>query len=126
MDLLNATIPLSLKELLINFSELEDTTNQIEIALIHAVFIKTQNETMEIKDIFDSIWLKIVAIISYIVILLCSGLMLAFTEYERLYHGHFRTLINQLLSNLYVTVCKHILFFCFFLLFSAIVSIQYL
>ena len=100
MDLLNSTI----KELLVKSDDLEVETNQTEIDFIQAVFVETHDgEVME--DIFDSIWFKIVAIVCYIVILLSSGLMLAFAEYEKLYHGHFRTLTNQLLSNLYVIVC---------------------
>ena len=42
MDLLNITIPLSIKELLINFNEVEVTRNETEIELIHAVFIEIQ------------------------------------------------------------------------------------
>ena len=60
-----------------------------------------------IQDPYDSIWLKIIAILSYFICLLASAVMLSFIKYENEYHGNFRTVINQLLSNLYAMVSKH-------------------
>ena len=57
-----------------------------------------------LQDPYDSIWLKIVAILSYFIGLTNSALMLAFINYENRHHGNFRTVINQLLSNLYAMV----------------------
>ena len=57
-----------------------------------------------LQDPFDSIWLKAIAILSYFVCLLASAIMLAFIRYENDHHGNFRTVINQLLSNLYAMV----------------------
>ena len=57
-----------------------------------------------LKDPYDSIWLKIVAVLSYFIGLTNSAIMLAFINYENGHHGNFRTVINQLLSNLYVMV----------------------
>ena len=57
-----------------------------------------------LQDPFDSIWLKIVAVLSYFIGLTNSAIMLAFINYENGHHGNFRTVINQLLSNLYVMV----------------------
>ena len=57
-----------------------------------------------LQDPFDSIWLKIVAVLSYFIGLTNSAIMLAFINYENGHHGNFRTVINQLLSNLYATV----------------------
>ena len=57
-----------------------------------------------LKDPFDSIWLKVIAILSYLICLLASAIMLAFIRYENEHHGNFRTVINQLLSNLYAMV----------------------
>ena len=57
-----------------------------------------------LQDPHDSIWLKIVAILSYFIGLTNSAIMLAFIKYENEYHGNFRTVINQLLSNLYAMV----------------------
>ena len=54
------------------------------------------------NDPFDSIGLKIVTIIVYAVVIFASLIMLAFVDQEtRGFFGHFRTLINQLLSYLY-------------------------
>ena len=57
-----------------------------------------------LQDPFDSIWLKIVAVLSYFIGLTNSAIMLAFINYENGHHGNFRTVINQLLSNLYASV----------------------
>ena len=57
-----------------------------------------------VQDPFDSIWLKVIAILSYFICLLASAIMLAFIRYENEHHGNFRTVINQLLSNLYAMV----------------------
>ena len=57
-----------------------------------------------LQDPFDSIWLKVIAILSYFICLLASAIMLAFIRYENEHHGNFRTVINQLLSNLYAMV----------------------
>ena len=57
-----------------------------------------------LKDPYDSIWLKIVAVLSYFIGLTNSAIMLAFINYENGHHGNFRTVINQLLSNLYASV----------------------
>ena len=54
------------------------------------------------NDPFDSIGLKIVTVIVYAVEIFASLIMLAFVDHEtRGFFGHFRTLINQLLSYLY-------------------------
>jgi hypothetical protein len=49
-----------------------------------------------VQDPFDSIWLKVIAILSYFICLLASAIMLAFIRYENEHHGNFRTVINQL------------------------------
>ena len=61
-------------------------------------------EQILLQDPYDSIWLKIVAILSYFIGLTNSAIMLAFINYENGHHGNFRTVINQLLSNLYAMV----------------------
>ena len=72
-------------------------------------------------DPYDSIWLKISTIIFYIVEVVASIIMLAFVAYETGGNaGHYRTLINQLLSCLYGGVRLNFtiitfLFFCIFL-----------
>ena len=53
---------------------------------------------------YDSIWLKIIAVLSYFIGLTNSAIMLAFINYENGHHGNFRTVINQLLSNVYASV----------------------
>ena len=57
-----------------------------------------------LRDPYDSVWLKILAIFSYYIGLVSSTIMVAFITYENGHHGNFRTVINQLLSNLYVMV----------------------
>ena len=61
-------------------------------------------QQLMLQDPYDSIWLKIVAILSYFIGLTNSALMLAFINYENEHHGNFRTVIIQLLSNLYAMV----------------------
>ena len=56
------------------------------------------------QDPFDSVWLKVIAILSYSIGLVNSRIMLVFIKYEHGHHGNFRTVINQLLSNLYSMV----------------------
>ena len=57
-----------------------------------------------LQDPYYSIWLRISAILSYFIGLTNSAIMLAFINYENGHHGNFRTVINQLLSNLYASV----------------------
>ena len=57
-----------------------------------------------LQDPYDSVWLKFIAILSYSIGLVTSAIMLAFINYEKGHHGNFRTVINQLLSNLYSMV----------------------
>ena len=68
---------------------------------------KYLEQQLLIQDPYDSIWLKIVAILSYFIGLVSSAIMLAFINYETGHHGNFRTVINQLLSNLYAMVSLH-------------------
>ena len=57
-----------------------------------------------LQDPYDSVWLKIMAIVFYFIGLFASIIMLAFINYENGHHGNFRSVINQLLSNLYAMV----------------------
>ena len=53
-------------------------------------------------DPYDSIWLKLLTVILYAIEIFASLVMLTFVNYESAgYFGHYRTLINQLLSHLY-------------------------
>ena len=53
-------------------------------------------------DPYDSIWLKLTTILVYCVEVLASIVMVAFVAFETQgFAGHYRTLINQLLSYLY-------------------------
>ena len=53
-------------------------------------------------DPYDSIWLKLLSVIIYTMEILGSIVMVAFVNYETAgLFGHYRTLINQLLSHLY-------------------------
>ena len=57
-----------------------------------------------LQDPYDSVWLKIMAILFYFIGILASVIMLAFIKYETEHHGNFRSVINQLLSNMYAMV----------------------
>ena len=61
-------------------------------------------EHLFLQDPYDSVWLKFIAILLYFICLLASAIMLAFVKYENGHHGNFRTVINQLQSNLYFMV----------------------
>ena len=53
-------------------------------------------------DPYDSTWLKLITILVYIVEVIASMVMVAFVAFETQgLAGHYRTLINQLLSYLY-------------------------
>ena len=65
---------------------------------------KDLEQPVLLQDPYDSVWMKFIAILSYFICLLASAIMLAFIKYEHGYHGNFRTVINQLLSNLYAMV----------------------
>ena len=61
-------------------------------------------DPIQIQDPFESVWMKFIAILSYFIGLVNSRIMLVFIKYENGHHGNFRTVINQLLSNLYSMV----------------------
>ena len=62
-----------------------------------------ENEGVGFVDPYDSVWLKIATIIVYKLEILSSLVIFAFIEFEK-HYGHYRTLINQLLSILYGVV----------------------
>ena len=62
-----------------------------------------EKEKIEFIDPYNSIWLKLITVLVYIVELLSSGVCYAFVIYEQDY-GHYRTLINQLIGYLYKVV----------------------
>ena len=80
------------------FCLLENWTQNISMSEVDS------EQQLLLQDPHDSIWLKIVAILSYFIGLTNSAIMLAFINYENEYHGNFRTVINQLISNLYAMV----------------------
>ena len=62
-------------------------------------------EILEWVDPFDSIFLKLLTFIIYIIEVLASAILLTFVMYETSgYAGHYRTVINQLLSSTYAAV----------------------
>ena len=62
-----------------------------------------ENEEVGFVDPYNSVWLKIATVIVYTIEILSSLVIFAFIEYEK-HYGHYRTLINQLLSILYGVV----------------------
>ena len=85
-------------------------SNTEEVCLLgnwtHNISINDKNLEQQflIQDPYDSVWLKIMAILFYFVGLFATVIMLAFINYEKEHHGNFRSVINQLLSNLYAVV----------------------
>ena len=75
--------------------------------LVQVWFEKNTNVTIsEINndwiDPYDSIWLKLLSVFLYVIGFFESLIMITFVNYETAgYFGHYRTLINQLLSHLY-------------------------
>ena len=61
---------------------------------------KYSEQRLLLQDPYDSVWLTVIGILCYLIDLVTSAIMLAFINYEN-DHGNFRTVINQLLSNLY-------------------------
>ena len=70
----------------------------------NSVIDKNSKQQLMLQDPYDSVWLKFIAVLLYFICLLASAIMLAFVKYENGHHGDFRTVINQLLSNLYFMV----------------------
>ena len=68
--------------------------------------VENSQQHLLLQDPYDSIWLKIISVLSYFIGLITSAVMLAFIRYENGHHGNFRTVINQLLSNMYAVVSK--------------------
>ena len=72
------------------------------------IILANFEEEVEVSDWidpYDSIWLKLFTILVYIIEILASVVMFAFVKYETSgLAGHYRTLINQLLSYLYGVV----------------------
>ena len=111
MGFVNVSIDISIEKLLNYLERLrldKNTENIVNAACIDVGFNQTIDQTLE--DPFDSVWLRLIAVIVYLLIILSSCLMMAFTYYEQLYHGHYRTVINQLITNLYIVVCMYSFF----------------
>ena len=87
-----------------DFCLLESWTQNISMNEVNSEY-----QLLLLEDPYDSIWLKIVAILFYFIGLINSAIMLAFINYENEHHGNFRTVINQLLSKMYAMVSKQII-----------------
>ena len=78
---------------------LSDPSNQM---IIRSSFENQTTDTEEWIDPYDSVWLKILTFFIYIVEVSAASIMITFVYYETSgYAGHYRTLINQLLSYFY-------------------------
>ena len=68
-------------------------------------------EIVKWVDPFDSIFLKLLTVIVYIIEILSSAILLTFVVYEtKGYAGHYRTVMNQLLSYGYGAVSDGLFF----------------
>ena len=75
-------------------------------------FIVTENEPNLFADPYNSVWTKIFGTLFYIFQVSLSFILMTFVVYETQgLAGHYRTLINQLLSWFYLLVSD-----CFFFL----------
>jgi hypothetical protein len=82
-----------------NFS---DPSNQM---IIRSSFENQTTNAEEWIDPYDSVWLKILTFFVYIVEVMAASIMITFVYYETSgYAGHYRTLINRLLSYFYGAV----------------------
>ena len=71
----------------------------------YLLFSIESEEILEWMDPFDSIILKLLTVIIYIIEILASTIFLTFVIFEtRGYAGYYRTVINQLLSTCYAAV----------------------
>ena len=83
--------------------EMSKLSNQTLIAALFEEIVA--EEKIEFVDPYDSIWLKLVTIIVYFIEIVSSVVCICFVVFEtKGYAGHYRTLINQLLSYLYGAV----------------------
>ena len=93
-----------------NFENIKMINKTEEVCLLenwsHDVSVNLEQIEQQflLRDPYDSVWLKIMAILFYFIGLFSSATMLAFINYESGHHGNFRSVINQLLSNLYAMV----------------------
>ena len=82
----------------------DNSMNLEQQLLIKNQFDLVREQQLLLQDPYDSIWLKVIAILFYFINLLACAVMLAFINYENGHHGNFRSVINQLLSTLYEVV----------------------
>ena len=82
-----------------------NSINSSNIMKNYLLFSIEQEEILEWVDPFDSIILKLLMPIIYIIEILASAIFLTFVLYEtKGYAGHYRTVINQILSSGYAAV----------------------
>ena len=93
----------------INLSDHDLTANNLNFTDTILFVNNSDMASVEFVDPYDSVWLKLITVVVYAVELMSSAIMLAFITYEREY-GHYRTLINQLLSYLYGVVITYVVF----------------
>ena len=93
---MNSYKPIHVDKVDDNFS---DPINQM---IIRSSFENQTTNAEEWIDPYDSVWLKILTFFIYIVEVMAASIMITFVYYETSgYAGHYRTLINQLLSYFY-------------------------
>ena len=91
---------------LTHFDNIHDIFSESENQLlIGALFENETTNTEEWIDPYNSVWLKMLTCCIYIVEVMAAVIMTSFVYYETNgYAGHYRTLINQLLSYFYGAV----------------------
>ena len=93
---MNSYKPIHVDKVDDNFS---DPLNQ---TILRSSFENQTTNSEEWIDPYDSVWLKILTFFIYIVEVKAASIMITFVYYETSgYAGHYRTLINQLLSYFY-------------------------
>ena len=88
-----------------NFFDSSCLVNKNFTVLLVVHFDRILEDNEEWMDPFDSIWLKLLTIVVYLIEIVSAVIMMTFVDYEtRGLAGHYRTLINQLLSYHYGAV----------------------
>ena len=88
-----------------NYFDSSCLANKTFTVLLVVHFDRILEDNEEWMDPFDSIWLKLLTIFVYLIEIVSAVIMMTFVDYEtRGLAGHYRTLINQLLSYHYGAV----------------------
>ena len=96
----------------IDINHFSNQSDCMDFPLISTDFELSENNNLKFVDPYDSIWLKLTTVGIYAIEIWSAMVKMAFVTFEtRGLAGHYRTLINQLLSYLYGAVSTHCKYF---------------